>query len=110
MNLAEEIAKALGGVIPQDCPIKDKPAETVKTRLLPDQAKRLVPIWHRLHEKSVSLVTNGTGNDGGVWFRHRGEELALKTLIDSIIRDERDLSYRFRFDLFDDWQYAEYST
>jgi len=110
MNLAEEISKALSGAVPQDCPIKDKPAETVKTRVLPDQAKKLVPIWHRLYKKSLSLVTNGTGNDGGVWFRHCGEEGALRTLIDNIIRDERDLSYRFRFDLFADWQYAEYST
>src|SRR3989344_4910685 len=107
MNLAEEVSKALGGVIPQDCPIKEKPAEGAKTRTLPDQAKKLVPIWCRLQKKSISLVTNGARDDGGVWFRHHNEEDALKVFIDNIIREERGLSYRYRFDLFADWQYTE---
>ena len=107
MNLAEEVAKALGGVVPQDCPIKDKPAETAKTSVLPDQAKKLVLLWYRLHKKRASLITGGAGNDGGVWFRHHGEEEALRVLIDNIIRTERGLSYRFHFGLFTDWQYTE---
>ena len=106
-NLAEELAEALGGVIPQDCPNKEKPAEGLKTHTLPDQAKKLVPIWHRLQKKSATLVSNGSGNDGGVWFRHHNEVDAIKVFIDSIIRTDRHLSYRHRFDLFANWQYSE---
>lgn len=107
MNLAEEVAKALGGVIPQDCPIKDKPSEAAKTRVLPDQAKKLVPLWHQQQAKCIKLINNGTGNDGGVWFRHHNETEAIMALIHNIIREERGLSYRFHFDLFTEWQYTE---